>query len=70
MRTKVFCADRQTERRTDITKLIVAFRNFAKTPKKGKVCKFKEAEEVKFGQTYVWSDSLLVRLTPVLKLRT
>ena len=38
-------------------KLIVAFSNFAKTSKKGKVYKCKEAEEVKFGQTYVCTET-------------
>jgi len=31
--TELFRVDRQTDRRTDITKLMVAFRNFANTPK-------------------------------------
>jgi hypothetical protein len=30
---ELFHADRQTDGRTDITKLIVAFRNFAQSPK-------------------------------------
>jgi hypothetical protein len=37
VRAEVFRADRQKARRTDMTKLIVAFSNFARTPKKGKV---------------------------------
>jgi len=34
MRAEVFHADGQTESRTDIMKLTVAFRNFTKAPKK------------------------------------
>jgi hypothetical protein len=29
----LFCADRRTDGRTDMTKLVVAFRNFANAPK-------------------------------------
>jgi hypothetical protein len=36
MGTKLFLADRQKDGRTDLTKLIVAFRSFAKVPKKNK----------------------------------
>jgi len=31
---ELFCGDRRTERRKDMTKLTVAFRNFANAPKK------------------------------------
>ena len=33
MGLELFHADRQTDRQTDVTKQIVAFRNFANTPK-------------------------------------
>jgi Fe-S-cluster formation regulator IscX/YfhJ len=33
VRAELFRADRRTDRQTDMTKLIVAFRNFAKSPK-------------------------------------
>jgi len=34
VRAELFNADRETDRQTDMTKLIVVFRNFAKAPKK------------------------------------
>jgi len=34
VRVELFHADRQTDRQTDMTKLMVAFRNFAKVPSK------------------------------------
>ena len=34
MGAELFHADRRTDKQTDMTKLIVAFRNFANTPKK------------------------------------
>ena len=30
---ELFCADRRTDRQTDMTKLIFTFRNYAKAPK-------------------------------------
>jgi len=33
--TELFHADEQTDRRTDMTKLIVAFQSFANAPKNG-----------------------------------
>ena len=53
----MFHADRQTDRQTDMTELIVAFRNFAKTPKKGKLYKCTEAEDVRSGQSYVCTET-------------
>ena len=40
-----FLADRRGDGRTDITKLIVAFRNFANAPEKKKEKNFKQAFE-------------------------
>jgi len=57
VRVEVFHADRQTDRQTDMTELIVAFRNFAKTPKKGKLYKCTEAEDVRSGQSYVCTET-------------
>jgi len=39
LRDELFCADRQTDRQTDLLKLLVAFHSFAKAPKK-KQCGF------------------------------
>ena len=33
VRAELFCADRQTDRQTNVSKLIVAFRNFVNAPK-------------------------------------
>jgi hypothetical protein len=47
-------ADRQTDRQTDMTKLTVAFRNFAKAPKRLEYCFQRRPRETNIFMYFPW----------------
>jgi hypothetical protein len=65
-RAELFHADRRTEGKTDMTKLIVAFRNFANAPKNcikvGKYQKYEKDTMSTYSTYYVFDTSLELSL--------
>jgi hypothetical protein len=62
---ELFHADRGTDGRTDMTKLVVAFRSFANAPKKGKFpdgCKQNANENFVYKNAYKLSNNMTITL--------